>query len=244
MYVVGDWVEGNVGNLYFSDWCSPPRKEKISKPPTGENVVPHEQISRVNPNGGEQEGIPEKEYPGIANPKEDPSWRQTELIPRCQRDNSNEDTSWRWKELFPRRQQKQRGIPEREYPGISITKGDPSWRQKEVNSKVPAGQLLRSVKFLRRSELAPKELIPRCQWDISAPTEFEIQIWVLNFRRNVEYIKIRGNEFSSLHGSLFLPSRRSENKTDVCYNFKNPLSHPWINSLFHLEANSLRCCFN
>ena len=42
----------------------------------------------------------------------------------------------------------------------------------------PAGQFLRSVKFLRRSELAPKELIPRCQRDIFAPTDFEIQIWV------------------------------------------------------------------
>ena len=54
----------------------------------GKNVVPHEQIIRVNPNGGKQGGIPEKESPGIENPKSDPSLRQTELIPRCQRDNS------------------------------------------------------------------------------------------------------------------------------------------------------------
>ena len=31
------------------------------------------------------------------------------------------------------------------------------------------GQFLRSVKFLRISEFAPKELIPRCQRDIFAP---------------------------------------------------------------------------
>ena len=42
--------------------CSSPRKEKYSKSQTGKYVVPHEQISRVNPNGGEtrrnpQEGI-------------------------------------------------------------------------------------------------------------------------------------------------------------------------------------------
>ena len=56
-----------------------------------------------------------------------------------------------------RRQQKQRGIPKTESPGIFIPKGDPSWRQKEINSEVPAGQFLNSVQFLRRSELKPKE---------------------------------------------------------------------------------------
>ena len=58
--------------------CSYPRKEKNSKPPTVENVVPRERISRVNPNGGKQGGIPEKESPGISNPKGNPSWRQME----------------------------------------------------------------------------------------------------------------------------------------------------------------------
>ena len=47
--------------------------------------------------------------------------------------------------------------------------GDPSWIHKEVNSEVPAGKFLRSVQLIRRSKLAPKELIPRCQWDIFAP---------------------------------------------------------------------------
>ena len=37
--------------------CSSPRKEKNSKPSTGENVVPHKLISRVNPNG-----VNKKEY--------------------------------------------------------------------------------------------------------------------------------------------------------------------------------------
>ena len=83
MYVVSDWVKGNVDNLSFCDLCSSPRKEKNSKPLTGVNVVPRERISRVNPNRGKQEGIPKKESPLIANPKGDPSWCQTELIPRC-----------------------------------------------------------------------------------------------------------------------------------------------------------------
>ena len=61
---------------------------------------------------------------------------------------------------------------------------DPSWHREEIILKyqqdkfAPAGKFLLSVKFLRRSELAPRELIPRCQRDIFAPTEFEIQIWV------------------------------------------------------------------
>ena len=63
--------------------CSSPRKEKYSKSPSGKYLVPHEQISRVNPNEGKQGGIPEKESPGITNHKGDPSWRQTEIIPRC-----------------------------------------------------------------------------------------------------------------------------------------------------------------
>ena len=52
------------------------------------------------------------------------------------------------------------------------------WHKKEITLKhqlenfLPARQFLRSVQFLRRSKLAPKELIPMCQQDIFAPTEF------------------------------------------------------------------------
>ena len=85
--------------------CSSPRKAKNSKSPTGEYVVPHKQTRRVNPNRGKQGVIPEKESPGIANSKGDPSWRQRELILRCQGGNSNEDPSWCQKELVPSCQQ-------------------------------------------------------------------------------------------------------------------------------------------
>ena len=105
---------------------------------------------------GETRRNPQEGMPVIANTKGDPSWRQTELIPRCQRDNSNKDWSWRQKELIPRRQQKLRGIPEKESLGIFISKGDPNWSQKDINSKVPEGQFLHSVQFLRISKLAPK----------------------------------------------------------------------------------------
>ena len=102
-------------------------------------MVPRKQTIRVNPNGGKQGGIPEKESPGIANNKSDPNGRQKELVPRRPRENSNEDPSGRQKEVIPRHQQKQRGIPEKESPGIFTPKYDPSWRQKEINSEVPEG---------------------------------------------------------------------------------------------------------
>ena len=139
MYIVRDWAEVNLGNLSFGDLWSSLRKEKNRKPPTGENVVTHEQTIRVNPNGGKQGGIPEKESPGIANPKGDPIWRLTELVLRCLQENSNEDPSWRQKELITRHQRKRTGIPKKESPGIFTPKYDPSWRKKEINSEVPEG---------------------------------------------------------------------------------------------------------
>ena len=124
----------------------------------------------VNPNRGKQRGIPEKESLGIPNPRGDTSWRQKESIPRCE--------------------QKQRGIPEKESPGISNPKGDLSWRQKEV---IPSCQRDNSY-VVYNSYVDPswreKELIPMCQRENFAPTEFEIQMWVLNFGRGVEYTKI------------------------------------------------------
>ena len=55
----------------------------------GENVVPRERTIKVNSNGGKQGGIPEKESPGIPNPKDDPNGRQMELVPRLPRVISN-----------------------------------------------------------------------------------------------------------------------------------------------------------
>ena len=58
-----------------------------------ENLVPHEQTIKLNPNGEKQGGIPEKESPGIANTKGDPNGRQTELVPRRPQENFNDDPS-------------------------------------------------------------------------------------------------------------------------------------------------------
>ena len=53
--------------------------------------------SRQVQGGVKQGGIPEKESPGIADPKGDLSWSQTKLISRFQPDNSNKDPIWRQK---------------------------------------------------------------------------------------------------------------------------------------------------
>ena len=48
---------------------------------------------KVNPNWGKQGEIEEKESPGIVNNKSDWHGRQTELVPRRPRGNSNKDPS-------------------------------------------------------------------------------------------------------------------------------------------------------
>ena len=72
---------------------SSPIKEKNSKPPTGENVVPRERTIKVNTNRGKQGGLPEKESTGIVNPKSDQNGRETELVPRRLQENFNKDPS-------------------------------------------------------------------------------------------------------------------------------------------------------
>ena len=48
---------------------------------------------KVNPNGGNQGGIPVKESPRIANKESDQNGQQKELVPRCPRENSNKNPS-------------------------------------------------------------------------------------------------------------------------------------------------------
>ena len=117
----------------------PQERRRIGNPQRGENIVPHKLTIRVNPNRGKQRGITERESPGIANSKGNPSGRQMELVPMCPRENSNKDPGWHQKEIIPRHQRKQRGIPKKEYLGIFTPKYDPSWHQKDINSEVPEG---------------------------------------------------------------------------------------------------------
>ena len=64
-----------------------------------------------------------------------------------------------------------------------------------------------------------KELIPSCQRENVAPTEFEIQIWVLNFGRRVQYSKILMHGFPFVRLTFPL-IRKSGKKKDVCYDLK------------------------
>ena len=107
----------------------------------------------------------------------------------------------------------------------------------------PARQCPRCVRFLRRSELAPKELIPMCQRDNFAPAGFEIQIGVLNSGRKVDFSKTRGNEFTLRTAHFLFQADKVKTRLNYCYS-KNTPSQPLGNSLFHLESNSLLCCLH
>ena len=85
---------------------------------------------KVNPNGGKQGGIPNKESPGIANNKSDPNVRQKELVPRRPRGNSNKNPIG----VIPLYQRKQRGTPEGKSHLNFMPKYDQSGHKKEINS--------------------------------------------------------------------------------------------------------------
>ena len=112
----------------------------------------------------------------------DPSWRKKEIIPKRQQENFALAGHFLRSVQFLRRSEisRHREIFYLVYNFYVYT----SCRQEEIIPKyqldnfAPVRQFLRSIKFLRRFELAPKELIPRCRWESFAPTEFEIQIGV------------------------------------------------------------------
>ena len=116
-------------NFIIKIWSSP-KKDKNRKPPTREYVVTRKWTIRVNPYGGKQWGIPEKESLSITNPKGDPNGHQMELVPSRPRGNFKENPSGRLKEVIPRHQPKQRGFPEKKYLGIFTPNYDPSGHQK------------------------------------------------------------------------------------------------------------------
>ena len=84
---------------------------------------------KVNPNGGKQGGIIEKEYPGIAKNKSDPNGRKTELVPRRPQGNSNKDPSGSNSALPVKANKNPEGNPHLSF----TTKYDPSGHQKEIN---------------------------------------------------------------------------------------------------------------
>ena len=71
----------------------PQESRRTLNPLRGKTEFLSKEKIKVNPNGGKQGGIPEKESPGIFNNQIDPNGRHTELVPRRARGNSNKDTS-------------------------------------------------------------------------------------------------------------------------------------------------------
>ena len=140
--------------IFYQGGCSSPRKDKNSKPPTGENVAPREQTIKVNPNGGKQGNIPVKEYLGITNTKSDPNRCQTELVPRRPRENSIEDPSGSNSEAPAKAKRNlQKGIS---FEFHALVRSE---RAPKGNKFLGAWRivLLCRVQFLRRAELEQKE---------------------------------------------------------------------------------------
>ena len=90
------WYKNSSKNSKLNVVISP-IKEKYSKTSTWKYVLPHERISIVNPKGGMQRGITEREYTSITNPKGVLRWRQKGILLRWQQEKFNEDPSWRQK---------------------------------------------------------------------------------------------------------------------------------------------------
>ena len=76
------------------------------------------------------------------------------------------------------------GIRKKESLVIPIHKEDPIWRHKEV--------IMRCQQYNSNKDMSwrQKELIQMCKRENFVPMEFEIRIWVFNFRRGVYYSKI------------------------------------------------------
>ena len=132
-------------------WSSP-KKEKNSKPPTGETEFLANKTIKVNPNRGKQGGIPEKKSPGIANNKSDPNGRQKELVPRRPQGKSNKNPS-RSNSAVP---VKAKGDSQGESP-FEFSAQVRSERAPKGNHFVSVCRnVLCRVRFLRRAELEQK----------------------------------------------------------------------------------------
>ena len=99
-------------------------------PQQGKNEFLANETIKVNPNRVKQGGIPNKESLRISNNKIDPNKRQTELVPRRPRGNSNKDPSGSNSKVPAQAKRN----PRRESPLSFTPKYEPSGHQKEINS--------------------------------------------------------------------------------------------------------------
>ena len=93
--LVTQMVEHIEDSLYYDPCKNVVPQERIRTVNTlrGQTEFLANKTIKVNPKGGKQVGIPEKESPGIRNNKSDPNGRQTELVPGRPQGNSNKDPS-------------------------------------------------------------------------------------------------------------------------------------------------------
>ena len=104
-YMLYEWLLSN--NTSVSIYVVPKERIRTVNLLQGKlNFLANKTI-KVNPNGGKQGGIPEKESLGIANPKSNPNGLQTKLVPRRRGKIPTRISA----EVIPMYQQKQRGIP-------------------------------------------------------------------------------------------------------------------------------------
>ena len=107
---------------------------------------------KVNPNGGKQGIIPEKESPGIANKKSDPNGIQKELVPRRPQGNSNKNPSGS-NSVVPT---KSKGNHRREFPFEFYAQVQSEWAPKGNKFLSACRNFLCTVGFLCRAESEQK----------------------------------------------------------------------------------------
>ena len=125
-------------------WTVNPLREKTE--------FPANETSTVNPNGGKQGGIPEKESLGIVNNKSNPNGRQKELVTRRPRGNSNKNPSGN-NSAVPA---KSKGNPRRESPFEFYAQVRSEQAPKRNKFLSACRNFLCTVEFLRGSESEQK----------------------------------------------------------------------------------------
>ena len=130
----------------------PQERRRTVNPLRGKTEFLANKTIKVNPNGGKQVGISEKESLGIANKKSNPNERQKELVPRRPQGISNKKPSGS-NYAVPA---KAKGNPRREFPFEFYAQVQSEQAPKGNTFLGACRNFLCTVRFLRRSELEQK----------------------------------------------------------------------------------------
>ena len=130
----------------------PQERRRTVNPLRGKKEFLANETIKVNPKRGKEGGIPEKESLGIANNRSDPNRRQTELVPRRPRGNSNKNPSGS-NSAVP---EKAKGNSRREYPFEFYAQVRSKRAPKGNKFLIACRNFLCRVQVLRRSESEKK----------------------------------------------------------------------------------------